>query len=71
MMVKNKFLIPLAAMEKLLKQAGADRISDKAKIVFNKLLEEKGEEIGKKAIIYAIHAGRQTIKAKDIKLAIK
>lgn len=69
--MKTKPSIPLAAMEKLIKQAGADRISDKAKIILNKILDEKGEEIAKKAILYASHAGRQTIKARDIKLAIK
>jgi histone H3/H4 len=69
--MKNKQAIPLAAMEKLISNAGADRISDKAKIILNKILEEKGEEIAKKAVLYASHAGRQTIKARDIKLAIK
>lgn len=70
-MAKEKFAIPLAAMEKFLKEAGAERVSEKAKIMLNKVLEERGQKIAKKSIIYAAHANRQTVKAKDIKIALK
>jgi len=63
--------IPLAAMEKVLKQAGASRVSDKAKIALRDVLEEYVEKISSDAIRFAAHAGRKTIKAGDIKLAIK
>ncbi|MEK7290817.1 MAG: histone-like protein [Planctomycetota bacterium] len=33
--------------------------------------EEKAQEISVKAIKLAVHAGRKTIKAEDIKLAVK
>ena len=64
-------LIPLAAMEKIMRQAGADRVSDDAKSSLKSIIEEKAEEISKRAIKFAIHAGRKTIKAEDIKLAVK
>ena len=64
-------LIPLASMEKILKQAGADRVADSAKAELKAVVEEKAEEISKRAIKFAMHAGRKTIKAEDIKLAIK
>jgi histone H3/H4 len=63
--------IPLAAMEKILKQAGAPRVSDKAKAALRDVLEEHVEKIARDAIRFANHAGRKTIKAGDIKLAIK
>jgi len=66
-----KKLIPLAAMEKILKRCGADRVSDKAKMVLKEILEEKASEIAVKALRLTIHAGRKTVKAADIKLATR
>ena len=63
--------IPLAAMERIMKDAGADRVGESAKIVLKEVIEERAEEISKRALSYAIHAGRKTIKADDIKLAVK
>ena len=64
-------LLPLAAMEKILKQGGAERVSDKAKVALKNAIEEIANEISVKAIKLANHAGRKTIKAEDIKLAVK
>ncbi|WP_455645578.1 histone family protein [Methanosphaera sp.] len=62
--------LPKATMGKLLKEAGATRVSDDAKIELAKVLEEIGEEVGRQSIPFAKHAGRKTIKARDIKLVI-
>ena len=67
----GKRLLPLAAMEKILKKAGADRVSEKAKAALKNQLEDLAEEIGAKAVKLAMHAGRKTVKAGDIKLAAK
>ncbi|MBL7055498.1 histone family protein [Candidatus Woesearchaeota archaeon] len=64
-------ILPLAAMEKIMKQSGADRVSDKAKVALKNVVEEIAEEIAGKAIQLASHAGRKTVKARDIKLAAK
>ena len=64
-------LLPLAAMEKILKQGGADRVSDKAKVALKNAIEDIAHEIAVKSIKLAEHAGRKTIKAEDIKLAVK
>jgi len=64
-------LLPLAAMEKIMKNAGADRVSDKAKEALKAALEDIATEISSSAIKLANHAGRKTIKANDIKLAAK
>ena len=66
-----KRLIPLAAMEKILRKCGAERVSDKAKGALKTILEEKADEIATMATKLAIHAGRKTIKARDIKLATR
>ncbi len=67
----SKRLIPLAAMEKIMKQSGAERVSDKAKAALKNALEEIAEEIANDAVRLANHAGRKTVKASDIKLASK
>jgi len=66
-------LLPLAAMEKIIKKVGgADvRVSDKAKAALKAVIEEKAEEIAEKAWRLATHAGRKTVKEGDIKLAVK
>ena len=64
-------LIPLAAMEKILKQGGAERVSDKAKVALKNAIEDMANAIASKAIKLANHAGRKTIKSEDIKLAVK
>ncbi len=64
-----KRVLPLAAMEKLLKNCGAARVSDESKSALRDVLEEVGETVGKQAIRLANHAGRKTVKADDIKLA--
>ncbi len=66
-----KRLLPLAAMEKLMKKAGAARVSEKAKVALKAVLETEAEKIAESAIKLAMHAGRKTIKAGDIKLAVK
>ena len=67
----NEKVLPLAAMEKMLKQCGADRVSDKAKIALKNVVEEMAEKVAVKAIQLAEHAGRKTVKGRDVKLAAK
>ncbi|MDP6139350.1 MAG: NFYB/HAP3 family transcription factor subunit [Candidatus Woesearchaeota archaeon] len=64
-------LLPLAAMEKILKQNGADRVSDKAKVALKNTMEDLADQIATKAVNLAKHAGRVTVKASDVKLAAK
>ncbi|MFH1642042.1 MAG: histone [Nanoarchaeota archaeon] len=67
----NDRLLPLAAMEKIMKNCGGERISDKAKVALKEVIEERAGEIAARAVKLAIHAGRKTVKARDIKLASK
>ncbi len=67
----NQKGIPLAAMERLLKRAGAHRVAEEAKRALKQALEDHAEHVGQRAVKYASHAGRKTVKADDIKLASK
>ena len=61
--------IKIAPMHKLIKRAGADRVSEESAIALGKALEEIGIKVAKEALDYAKHAGRKTVKAKDIEIA--
>ena len=63
--------LPLAAMEKILKNNGASRVSADAKEALRDTLEEIATEIAEKSSLIAKHAGRTTVKARDIKLAVR
>lgn len=63
-------ILSLAAMERIMKKAGINRASDKAKIILSEALERKGIEIADKAMKLAIHSRRKTVMEKDIRLAL-
>lgn len=63
--------IPLAAMERIMKKVGAERVSEDSKEALRDVLEEFAEDLSEAAIKFAQHAGRKTVKAEDINLAAK
>lgn len=65
-MVKD---FPLLPLEKLARQAGAERISTPALKTLKEILLEISEEIARDAIKMAEHANRITIKREDVTLA--
>jgi len=67
----QKKVISLSAMEKLMKGAGANRVSDPAKEELRAVLEEIGTRISKDADELSRHANRRTIKAEDVRMAAK
>lgn len=69
--MERKRLIPLAAMEQIMKLGGADRVSEDAKVALKEVLEDYAVALTKEAIVFAEHAGRKTVKAEDVKLACR
>jgi DNA-binding protein len=68
----TKKILPLAAMENLLKiKANAPRVSHDAKEALRNILEDFAENIGEKAVRLANHSGRKTVKSADVHLAAK
>lgn len=58
-----------ARVEKLIRKAGARRVSADAINRLNEVLTEYSTNIAKYAVEIARHSGRKTIKESDIKLA--
>jgi histone H3/H4 len=64
-------ILPLAAVDRVIRKAGASRVSEDAAAALSEILEEKGIEISRRAIEFSSHAKRKTITASDIRLALK
>ncbi len=58
-----------ARVERIMRQAGAQRVSAEAIERLNEVLTELAMEIARYAVELARHSGRKTIKEGDIKLA--
>ena len=66
----NIQILPIAPVERIVRKAGADRVSEDAGIELARVLEEYGLELSKEAISLARHAKRTTVKEEDIRLAV-
>ena len=62
--------LPIAPVGRIIKNAGAPRISKRAKEALTKILEEKGLEIAKDAVRLAKHSGRKTVMKRDVDSAV-
>ena len=63
--------LPLAPVDRLIRKAGASRVSESAAEALREILEEIAIEISREAIELANHADRKTVTDEDIKLAAK
>jgi histone H3/H4 len=63
--------IPKAPIARIIKEAGAERVSEDAKAELAAYVEEIAREVAIEANKVAKIAKRKTVKADDIKLAIK
>ena len=65
----RKTILPLAPLERILKKAGAKRVSKKGAEEFSRVLEKYILEVAGEAAKLAKNAGRKTILERDVRLA--
>ena len=68
-MPKNKSIVPNAPVLRLMKIAGARRISAPAVQEVSSHTQSEGLELARRAVALAKHAGRSTVNSEDIRLA--
>jgi histone H3/H4 len=62
---------PVLPFERMLKKAGAKRVSYEAAEELSKVMEDKMVKIAEEAAALAKHAGRKTVLAEDIRVAYR
>ena len=70
-MPRKRSIIAAAPMAEILKQAGAERVSETAAQALAAVVKNFAFEVSKDAVKFARHAGRKTVKREDIDLARK
>ena len=61
-------MIAKASVDKLIRKAGAERVSEDASKALAKILEEEAIDVAREAVTLAEHAGRKTVKKEDLEL---
>lgn len=61
--------LPLAPVERIIRNQGAKRVSQKAVEEFAEVLEDIAADIAAEANALAKHANRKTVKGDDVRLA--
>jgi histone H3/H4 len=63
--------LPLATVERIMREEGAKRVSKEARLAFSEYIEKITQALALEAGEFADHFGRRTITEKDVELAKK
>ncbi len=70
-MARRKHPLPVAPLYRIMRKAGAHRVSREAKEAFVQVIEEIARKLARRAAELAKHAKRVTVKEQDVKLAFE
>lgn len=70
-MVKRGRDLPLAPFKRIIKKSGGARVSADAADALRDEVEDVARDIASRASRLSSHAGRKTVTAQDVKLAVK
>jgi histone H3/H4 len=70
-MARRKHPLPVAPLYRIMRKAGATRVTKEAKEAFVEAVVEVARKIARRAAELAKHAKRVTIKEQDVKLALE
>ena len=70
-MSKRTNIIPKAPLARIILNSGGKRVSAESLNVFVDVLTDYVDSVSRKAVMIAKHSGRKTVKAEDVKLAVK
>jgi histone H3/H4 len=70
-LAKRKTIIPLASVERLIREVGGGkvRVSESGRATLAKILEMYARDVAEEAIKLAHHAKRKTVRGEDVELA--
>jgi histone H3/H4 len=63
--------LPITPVTRIIRNAGAERVSEDASLELIRVLEKEAEKIAGKAVNLAKHAKRKTVTREDIEEATK
>jgi len=63
--------LPLAPLERILRKAGAKRVSKSALVEFARVIVDYAHDLSSESLALAKHAGRKTIVGSDVRMAKK
>lgn len=69
--MKRENLLPKAPFGRILQDSGAKRVSQEAMDALTEVMTDIAEDIGRKSMKIAKHAGRKTVTGSDVKFAVK
>ena len=70
-LVINMTKLPIAPIRRIIKNAGAQRVSADAEQALEKILVQMSGRHRQLAVAFAKHAGRKTVYTSDIEIALK